>query len=122
MFNPCAGFGGRYDSQTGRPGDHTMEMDGGSTVPYLARTPRFPLFMLVLIGLEAKGLLDFQGRRGITSMVQCGTFARSCSVSIDVVNPGLKVSILLENSQSHLKLSLPTLVIPPASQGFPVLY
>ena len=35
-----------------------MEMDGGSAVPYLARTPRVPLFMLVLIiGLEAKGLL-----------------------------------------------------------------
>ena len=55
---------------TGRPGDHTMEVDGGSTVLYLARTPRVPLFVLVLVGLEAKGLLDFQGRRGITSIVR----------------------------------------------------
>ena len=37
---------------------------------YLARTPRVPLFMLILIGLEVKGLLDFQGRRGITSFVR----------------------------------------------------
>ena len=35
----------------------TMERDGGITVSYLARAPRVPLFMLLLIGLEAKGLL-----------------------------------------------------------------
>ena len=33
-------------------------------------TPRVHLFMLILIGLEAKGLLDFQGQRGITSVVR----------------------------------------------------
>ena len=42
-------------SMTGRPGHRTMEMNGGSTVLYLARTPRATLFMLILIGLEAKG-------------------------------------------------------------------
>ena len=55
---------------TGRPGDRTSEMNGGSTLSYLARTPRVPFFMLVFIGLEAKGLLDFQGRRGIASIVR----------------------------------------------------
>ena len=55
---------------TGRPGDRTMEMSGGSTALYLARTSRVPFFMLIFIGLEAKGLLDFQGRRGITSVVR----------------------------------------------------
>ena len=37
---------------------------------YLVRTPRVPFFMLDLIGLEAKGLLAFQGRRGIASVVR----------------------------------------------------
>ena len=47
-----------------------MEMDGGSIVAHLGHTPRVPLFMLVLIGLEAKRLFDFQGRLGITSIVR----------------------------------------------------
>ena len=55
---------------TGRPGDCTMDMNGGSTASYLAHTLCVPLFLLPLIGLEAKGLLDFQGRRGITSVVR----------------------------------------------------
>ena len=38
---------------TGRPGDRTMEMNGGSTASYLARTPCVPAFLLVSIGLEA---------------------------------------------------------------------
>ena len=42
---------------------------------------RKPLFMLVLIGLETKGLLDFQGRRGITSAVRWSASARSYSGS-----------------------------------------
>ena len=50
---------------TGRP-DRTMEMSGESTASYLVCTPCVPVFWLVLIGLEAKGLLDFLGRRGIT--------------------------------------------------------
>ena len=55
---------------TRRPGDHTTEMKGGGTTSYLARTPCVPFFMLKNIGLEAKELLDFQGRRGITSVVR----------------------------------------------------
>ena len=59
---------------TGRLGDHTMELDGGSAVWYLTRTPRVPLRMLVLIGLEAQGAFrlqaQVQGRRGITSIVR----------------------------------------------------
>ena len=47
-----------------------MEMNGRSTASYLARTLCVPWLLLVLIGLEEKGLLDFQGRRGITSVVQ----------------------------------------------------
>ena len=55
---------------TGRPGDHKMEMNARSTASYLTRTPRVPLFMLILIGLEAKGLLAFQARRGMISVVR----------------------------------------------------
>ena len=47
-----------------------MEMNGRSTVSYLMRTPRVPFLMLILIGLEAKNSLAFQGRRGITSVVR----------------------------------------------------
>ena len=55
---------------TGRPGHRTMEMNGRSTVSYLVRTPLAPFFMLILIGLEAKGLLAFQGLCGIASVVR----------------------------------------------------
>ena len=57
-------------SMIGRPGHHKMEMNGRSTVSYLVRTRCVPFFMLLLVGLEAKGLLAFQGRRGIASVVQ----------------------------------------------------
>ena len=54
----------------GRLGHRTMEMNGRSTVSYLVCTPRVPFFVLISVGLEAKGLLAFQGRRGITSVVR----------------------------------------------------
>ena len=43
---------------TARSGDETMEMNGGSAVPYLACTPYVPSFLLLFIGLEngASGL------------------------------------------------------------------
>ena len=47
-----------------------MEMNGGGTASYLACTARDPVSMLILLGLKAKGLLDFQGRSGITSIVR----------------------------------------------------
>ena len=52
----------RGPTRLGRPGDRTTDMNGGSTVSYLARTPRIPFFLLIFMGLSAKGLLDFQGR------------------------------------------------------------
>ena len=55
---------------TGRPGHRTMEMNGRSTVSYLVRTPRVPFFMLIVIGLEAKNRLAFQGRHGNASVVR----------------------------------------------------
>ena len=35
-----------------------------STASYLVRAPRARFFMFILLGLEAKGLLDFQGLPG----------------------------------------------------------
>ena len=49
---------------TGRPGYRTMEMIGGSSEPYLARTPCVPLFVLCLIGVETEGVLHYKGRAG----------------------------------------------------------
>ena len=57
-------------NMTGRPGHWTMEMNGGSSAPYLACTPCVPLFVHCLIRVEAEGLLDYQGRAGIISIVR----------------------------------------------------
>ena len=55
---------------TGRPGCWTMKMNGGSSAPHLACTPCVPLFVHCLIRVEAEGLLDYQGRAGIISIVR----------------------------------------------------
>ena len=40
----CSRKGMSMPNMTGRPGYRTMEMNGGSSAPYLARTPYVPLF------------------------------------------------------------------------------
>ena len=59
-------------AQSGRPGylTLTMEMNGGSSAPHLACTPCVPLFVHCLVRVEAEGLLDYQGRAGIISIVR----------------------------------------------------
>ena len=57
-------------NMTGRTGYRTMEMNGGSSASYLARTPCVPLFVHCLIGVETEGLLDYQGKPGIISVVR----------------------------------------------------
>ena len=57
-----------------------MEMNGGSTVSYLVRTPRVPFFMLILKSLEATGFLAFQGQHGIASIVRWNLRPVICSV------------------------------------------
>ena len=44
---------------TERPGHWTMEMNGGSSAPYLACTPCVALFIHCLMRVEAEGLLDY---------------------------------------------------------------
>ena len=41
-----------------------MEMNGGSSAPYLASTLASPCFVLCLIGVETEDFLDYQGRAG----------------------------------------------------------
>ena len=57
-------------NMTGRPGYRTTEMIGGSSAPYLARTPCVPLFVHCLIRVETEGLLDYQGWAGIIAIVR----------------------------------------------------
>ena len=48
-----------------------MEMNGGSSAPYLACIPCVPLFCtLFKKGAETEGLLDYQGRAGIIAIVR----------------------------------------------------
>ena len=52
-------------NMTGRPGDRTMEMNGGSSAPHLACTPCVPLFVHCLIRVEAdRGAFRLPGAGG----------------------------------------------------------
>ena len=65
---------------TGRAGERTTEMM--EEVPRrTSRDPLRPHGLLILFGLEANGLLDFQGDMG-SLLLYGGTFAWSYSVSI----------------------------------------
>ena len=58
-------------NMTGRPGYRTTEMNGGSSALYLACTPYVPLFCTLFNrGGKTEGLLDYQGRAGIISIVR----------------------------------------------------
>ena len=57
-------------NMTGRPGHWTMEMNGGTSASYLACTPCVFLFVYCFIRVDAEGLLDYQGRAGIISIVR----------------------------------------------------
>ena len=57
-------------NMTGRPGYRTMEMNGGSSALYLGCAPCVPLIVHCLMRVEAEGLLDYQGRAGIISIVR----------------------------------------------------
>ena len=55
---------------TGRPGYRTREMIGGSSAPYLARTPCVPVSCVLFNRGGNRRLLDYQGRAGIISIVR----------------------------------------------------
>ena len=66
---------------TGRPGYRTMEMIGGSSAPYLARTPCVPLFCTSFNRVGNKERFRLPGAGGGSFPLYGGTFARSYSVS-----------------------------------------
>ena len=58
----------RRGGEEGHTQERTRECWSARVIP--RAQPFRPLIVLVLIGLETKGLLDFQGRRGLTSAVR----------------------------------------------------
>ena len=70
-------------NMTGRPGHQTMEMNGGSSAPYVACTPCVPLLCTSFDRGGNKALLDYQGRAGdhfhctvepLPGHIRCGFF------------------------------------------------
>ena len=68
-------------NMTGRPGYWTMEMNGGSSAPYLACTPCVPLFVHCFNKGGSRGAFRLPGASGGSFPLYGGTFARSYSVS-----------------------------------------
>ena len=66
---------------TGRPGYRTMEMNGGSSPPYLACTPCVPLFCTFFNRGGNRRAFSLPGSGGGSFPLYGGTFARSYSVS-----------------------------------------
>ena len=71
-------------NMTGRPGHRTMEMNGGSSSPYLACTPCFPLFCAFFNRGGNRRAFRLPGAGGGSFPLYGGTFARSYSVSTNV--------------------------------------
>ena len=75
---------------TGRPGHRTMEMNGGSSAPYLARTPCVPSFSTLFNRGGNRRAFRLPGAGGGSFPLYGGTFARSYSVSSKTKGPGEK--------------------------------
>ena len=94
---------GQKSNTTGRPGYRTMEMIGGSSAPYLARTPCsnfcVPLFCTSFNRVGNKERFRLPGAGGGSFPLYGGTFARSYSVS----NKGQKSAI--SGRRLHWRLS-----------------
>ena len=68
-------------NMTGRPGYRTMEMNGGSSAPYLARTPCVPSFSTLFNRGGNGRVFRLPGAGGGSFPLYGGTFAQSYSVS-----------------------------------------
>ena len=67
---------------TGRPGFRTVEMIGGSSASYLARTPCVPLFSTLFSKAGNRRAFRLRGAGRGSFPLYGGTFARSYSVPI----------------------------------------
>ena len=76
---------------TGRPGYRTMEMIGGSSASYLARTPCVPLFSTLFNRGGNRRAFRLLGAGGGSCPLYSGTFAESYSVwsDTDQTHPNL---------------------------------
>ena len=83
LFTPCHFLDQQLSmpNMTGRPGYRTMEMIGGSSAPYLARTPCVPLFSTSFNRGGKRSAFRLRGAGGGSFPLYGGTFARSYSVS-----------------------------------------
>ena len=70
-------------NMTGRPGHRTVEMNGGSSAPYLARTPCVSLFSTLFNRGGKRRAFRLPGAGGGSFPLYGGTFARLYSVSKD---------------------------------------
>ena len=109
-------------NMTGRTGHWTMEMNGGSSAPYLACTPCVPLFVHCLIGVETEGLLDYQRRAGIISIVPSDTkLLLTKNYSEIIIFEKLRISYVIPwKSPSFpeiLKVRTPSKITKNNSQG-----
>ena len=68
-------------NMTGRPGYRTMELNGGSSAPYLARTLCVPLFCTLFSKGGNRRAFRLPEAGGDHFPLYGGTFARSYSVS-----------------------------------------
>ena len=48
----------------------TSQRSFGNLCPYSQKAPCVPFFVLCLVGVETEGLLDYEGRAGIISIVR----------------------------------------------------
>ena len=90
---------------TGRPGYRTMEMIGGSSAPYRARTPCVPLFCTSFNRVGNKERFRLPGAGGGSFPLYGGTFARSYSVS-NYAGSGLPQGPFLGNNLFPTKVGL----------------
>ena len=87
---------------TGRPGYRTMEMNGGSSAPYLARTPCIPLFSTLFNRGGNKERFRLPGAgRGIISIVRW-----NLRPVIFGVEKKAKSSKSVENSFRHFSIDV----------------
>ena len=94
-------------SMTGRPGCRTMEIIGGSSAPYLARTPCVPLFCTSFNRVGNKERFRLRGAGGGSFPLYGGTFARSYSVSSfgGFQSGGLKFGKICQNLSENYRFS-----------------
>ena len=95
-------------NMTGRPGYRTMEMNGGSSAPYLACAPCVPLFCALFNRGGNRGAFRLPGAGGGSFPLCRGTFARSCSMSnfCDLCRRGAGTEVISESQERKRHINI----------------